>query len=426
MSTFPWAAPFAVAVAATVILHEGSEAPGEVRGSATPPAAEAPAPAPVSAASASVSFLAPLPGLSEEELARFKAGRAAFENDETAATGLGPIFNGPPGVAAVSCASCHSVGGTGGGSGIFEQRFGRGRGEGFDPLARLGGSLLQRSALDGVQPEVVPPEADVTALRRTTPLFGLGLVDAVPDETIQQLALLQRTRTPGTAGRASLSTDRATGQTAVARFGWKAQIQSLREFAGAAYLNEMGVTSPHFPLENCPNAPPGTCDDGVPDPDDDGDDVERFRDFMAFLAPPPRGEVTPAATRGEAVFATIGCADCHEPVLRTGRNAVGALSEKELHAYSDFLLHDMGVLADGIGGDEADASGIEAVARRTEMRTAPLWGLRLVERFLHDGRAATLDEAIKAHEGQGATARAAFLGLSPEDRTSLVAFLRSL
>jgi CxxC motif-containing protein (DUF1111 family) len=336
-----------------------------------------------------VDFTAPLPGLTPEQLARFEEGLEE-------------------------------------GAAFFETRFGRALDGDFDPLADLGGSLLQTFAIPGFTPEVVPSTANVTALRRSLPLFGLGLVDAVPDATFQFIAAVQRFFSPATAGRVSFATSRASQQLRVAKFGWKAQVQSLLEFSGKAYVDEMGITSPLFPIENCPNAPPGTCDDAVPNPEDDGTDVQLFRDFMTFLAPPPRGPITRDVIRGEKVFHVIGCASCHLPTLVTGLNRVRALSLKPFHPYSDFLLHDMGSLGDGIGGDQANASGVEAVAKRNEMRTQPLWGLRIRPVLLHDGRATTYSEAIEGHDGQGALARDRYLALPPEDREDLAAFLGSL
>lgn len=164
------------------------------------------APAPADPASESGAFTAPLPGLTADELARFEAGKAAFQTEEGVADGLGAIFNGPSSTPFVACASCHDQGGTGGGSDFLETRFGRQLpGGGFDPLAQLGGSLLQEFAIPGVTPEKVPEEANVTALRRTTPLFGLGLVDAVPDQTFEALATA--CRSSGTATEQFLKTD---------------------------------------------------------------------------------------------------------------------------------------------------------------------------------------------------------------------------
>src|SRR5439155_10237706 len=135
--------------------------------------------------------------------------------------------------------------------------------------------------------EVVPSQATITAGRRTTPLFGLGLVDAVPDEKLVALAARETRWHPETAGRPNLVTDVTTGLPAVGKFGWKSQVPNLLQFSADAYLNEMGITTPLFPNESCPQ---GDCTllacDPVPGVDDgDLEDVERFRDFMTFLAP---------------------------------------------------------------------------------------------------------------------------------------------
>ena len=375
----------------------------------------------------------PLRGLSPDELQRFTDGKAAFEAVEGVADGLGPVFNG------TSCAGCHSVGGSGGGSEIVETRFGTLTHGVFDPLATLGGSLIQRNGI-GAQGactfvgERVPPQATIVASRRTTPLFGLGLVDAVPDATLLALARGEASRHPETAGRPNMVTDVSTAQVAVGRFGWKSQVPSLLHFSGDAYLNEMGITTPLFPNESCPQ---GDCSllacDPVPDPDDDNlDDVEAFRDFMTFLAPPPGLHFRHAARLpdgplsgpraggehgGRRLLAETGCTGCHVSTLRTGASPVAALQFRSFHPYSDFLLHDMGELGDGIA--QGQATGVE-------MRTAPLWGLRVVTTFLHDGRASTIEDAILAHDGQGRAARDRFAALPAVERAMLVAYLRTL
>jgi CxxC motif-containing protein (DUF1111 family) len=139
-------------------------------------------------------------------------------------------------------------------------------------------------------------------------------------------------------------------------------------------------------------------------------------DFMTMLAAPPRATVTSIETDGERVFTQIGCARCHLPTIQTGPSAVAALDRTSFHPYSDFLLHDMGSLGDGIG--QGDASG-------REMRTAPLWGLRSGNRFLHNGSASVTD-AIMRHDGQARASRARFAGLARRDMDLLLAFLRSL
>jgi CxxC motif-containing protein (DUF1111 family) len=381
---------------------------------------------------AAAEFGDPVPGLTADELRRFDDGRTAFAAVEGVPDGLGPVFNG------TSCGGCHSVGGVGGGSELVETRFGVDVGGVFDPLVEAGGSLVQSQGI-GVQGactfvgERVPAGA-IEAHRRTTPLFGLGLVDAVPDAAFVALAGAQARRHPRTAGRPNMVVDVVTGERVVGRFGWKAQVPNLFQFSGDAYLNEMGITTPLFPDESCPQ---GDCTllacDPVPGVDDDLEDVQAFADFMSFLAPPPsptilrslrsfRGSPRPLRSDvdrsgGSRLFADVGCATCHVRSLASGPSPVAALRARTFHPYSDFLLHDMGDLGDGIAQGEASGH---------EMRTAPLWGLRLLTTFLHDGRATTIEDAILAHEGQGRGARDRFAALTAQDRAKLVAFLRTL
>jgi CxxC motif-containing protein (DUF1111 family) len=373
------------------------------------------------AAGAFAEFGDPLPGLTAEELAAFETGKDEFSDAETAAQGLGPVFNES------SCVACHMGpnGAVGGTNQRQETRFGRiGRDGAFDPLTALGGSLLQDHSIGAegknheYRPEAVPRAANVIARRRTTPLFGLGLVDATPASTFLVLALGQAIAKPSIAGTPSIVTDPVTQRPALGKFGWKAQVPSLFVFAGDAYLNEMGITNPLFPEENCPQ---GDCDDlqynPLPTLNDDGEGVQRFADFMTFLAPPPRGSQSFVTDYGNRVAAAIGCLDCHVQTLRTGRNAVAALDEVVYHPFSDFLLHDMGSLGDGITQNRATGR---------LMRTQPLWGLRTQTQLLHDGRAHTIVQAILAHDGQGRAARLRFERLSAFDRYALLAFLKSL
>ena len=363
----------------------------------------------------------PLAGIDAGLLARFEAGRDDFTEEESIADGIGPVFN------EVSCGTCHDqpVGGT---TGRGETRFGRIIGGRFDPLAEKGGSLMQDHAIGTVAagagtytyvPEVVPPEANVTATRITTPLLGLGLVDAVPDQTFLLLARLEAFRSPSTRGVPSLATEIRTGATRVGRFGWKAQEPTLHQFSGDAYLNEMGVTNPEFPDESCPQ---GDCSklafNPVPTLNNDGGDVDHFTDFMTLLGPPPRGLGESSGPQdGEQVFRRVGCANCHTPSLVTGPSPIPALDHKVFQPYSDFLLHDMATLGDGIA--QGTASG-------RQMRTAPLWGLSARHSYLHDGRAKSVEDAIEAHAGQGQWARAEFNRLNPRQRAALLAFLSSL
>jgi len=361
--------------------------------------------------SASATHGEPFTNLTAAESDRFIAGKDEFEEVEAIDAGLGPIFND------ASCATCHDepVGGT---TGRKETRFGRVLNGAFDPMFELGGSLIQDRGIESFTGEVVPAGATVSAQRITTPLFGLGLVDAVPDEELRQLAQLEAATSPATAGTPSMTREIRTGRTRVGRFGWKAQVPTLHQFSGDAYLNEMGITNPEFPDENCPQ---GDCSllahNPRPDLNDDGTGVTRFTDFMTLLAPPPRGEISLPVLTGGGIFANIGCANCHTPALVTGKSPVAALSRKAFQPFADFLLHDMGSLGDGI---------VQGSATARQMRTAPLWGVRTRSLLLHDGRATSLDAAILAHDGQGTEARDRFQRLSSRDRFALLQFLKSL
>jgi CxxC motif-containing protein (DUF1111 family) len=359
----------------------------------------------------------PLPNLTAEQLAKFAAGLGEFQNRDDEATGLGPGFND------VSCVGCHSATAIGGASARFVTLFGRVQNGQFGPLPELGGPSLQQRAIDPIAQEVVPAKANVTAKRLTTPLFGAGLIEGIPDTAILQNAI--RSKPDGVSGRASILVDVATGQRRVGRFGWKAQQATLLSFAGESYLNEMGVTSRLFPEEHVPNGNAALLAqyDLIADPEDAIDpatgssDIERFADFMRLLAPPPQKPLTESARVGQDLFGQIGCTVCHRPSMVTGPNAIAALDRKAVPLYSDLLLHDMGSLADGIA---------QGAARMTEMKTAPLWGLRARGPYLHDGRAATVDSAVRTHGGTAARARDRYNRLSESQQRQVLDFLNSI
>jgi CxxC motif-containing protein (DUF1111 family) len=360
----------------------------------------------------------PLPGLSHDLLARFRAGKVVFEKTFDVPGGLGPVFND------TSCVNCHDQGAVGGGDNRLETHFGQVTDGVFDPLIALGGQLIQEQGIgmfNGVTfvGEFVPPQANVVAQRRTNPLFGLGLVDAVPDQTLEDLAQLEQALTPNTAGRVNVVLDVPSGQPHVGRFGWKCQIATLLDFNGNAFNNEMGITTPFFPNENPPqgNTDLLAANPARTNPNDTVATVLQSTDFTAFLAPPPQLPLTHKSRAGGALFIRIGCGDCHVPALQTGPNAIAALDRVTFFPYSDFLLHDMGSLDDGI--TQCGASG-------QEMRTAPLWGARVRTSFLHDGRAETLQDAILAHDGQGRAARDRFARLDSREQAKILAFINGL
>jgi CxxC motif-containing protein (DUF1111 family) len=368
-------------------------------------------------AAASPAFGAALAELDASSRSDFEEGQSEFSAVETPDGGLGPIFNDS------SCAACHTAGGIGGASETSVTRYGRLVGGKFDDLAALGGSLLQARAIDPAALEKVPAEASIVVKRITTPLFGAGLIEAIADETIELNA--RRSHHDGVRGRVSRVLDVASGTLRVGRFGWKAQQATLLAFAGDAYLNEMGVTSRLFPTENAPN---GRADllvkfDLVPDIEDSVDaatgkgDIDHAADFMRLLAPPPQVRPTADALAGARVFEKAACSACHTPMMYTGIHPVAALSQRPVRLYSDLLLHDMGRLGDGI--EQGDA-------KMREMRTAPLWGLRVRTALLHDGRARSVAEAITQHDGAAAASRRRFEALSAQEQGQLLEFLKTI
>lgn len=372
----------------------------------------------------------PLHGLTPAELQRFQAGRADFTQVFSVAMGLGPIFNQS------SCASCHNnpIGGPGS---ITVTRFGYTDSKGgFDPLAALGGSLLQAQAIDVACQEVVHPSANTTATRVTTSVLGLGLLEAIPDAAI----VARETNPPSAAvsGRVRWvpMLEAPSAPLRAGRFGWKAQLATVLSFSGDAAQNELGFTNRLLPTENAPNGNTALLQvwDSLPDPEDQADAnglhfIDRVTDFQRFLAAPPQ---TPrSGMSGEAIFAAVGCADCHAPSYTTVNDPALPLPLRNqvIKPYSDFLLHDMATAGDFIADGDAGV---------TEIRTPPLWGVRNRDPLWHDGRVAggTLQSRmlgptgiIFQHQSFGSESRPsalAFAALPPADQQKVVDFLDSL
>jgi CxxC motif-containing protein (DUF1111 family) len=257
----------------------------------------------------------------------------------------------------------------------------------------------------------------------TTPLFGAGLLEAIPDASIQANA--DRVKPDGVKGRVAMVKDPVSGKMRVGRFGWKAQHATLDGFAADAYLNEMGITSRYFPEENAPNGNKVLFAkaDKVLDPEDvvasgtNKSDLNLAADYMRLLAPVGALPASALAKEGEQVFAQVGCVLCHVPSMNTGTSPIAALANKKAVLYSDLLLHDMGELGDGI---EQPPAGMK------EMRTAPLWGLRLRDRYLHDGRASSVHMANMMHDGEAKVVRDRYAKLPPAKLNALLAFLDTL
>lgn len=401
-------------------------------------------------------FTFPAPTLTEEELDLHLEGDVAIEANFVSAPatinpGLGPVFNNN------ACGRCHVR---------------DGRGQAVAGPGPLGSPLLVRASLADGQPEVpggavpVPglgtqlqdhaiygsvaevavlirwveergeygdgepfslrrPAFDITlangaplggevqtSARIPPPLFGLGLLEAVPEATVLALADPDDADQDGISGRPNFVWDVQSRAQVLGRFGWKANTPNLLQQTAAAYANDMGVTSPMFP-----------------GPDGSTEIDERTLSSATFysqsLAVPQRERWTePEVRRGEALFRSVGCGVCHTEELRTGAHPLAALGDQRIHPYSDLLLHNMGFdLADGRP---------DFLASGTEWRTAPLWGLGLTHTvlpystFLHDGRARTIEEAILWHGGEAERAREAFRRATKTDRQALLTFLRSL
>ena len=372
---------------------------------------------------------APLPGLTAGELVAFVAGDEAFESAFTPAMGLGPLFTN------VSCAACHSGDGRGRPEPEFANLVPR-----IDAVAATAagyahdGPVVQLRALAGAEPERIPEGVPVS-FRLPPPVFGVGLIEAIPVEAIVSRADPADTDGDGISGRAHWvdapswmpeSELPAGPGPYLGRFTRKARASTVFEQVVDAYLNDIGITTDHLLAEtvNRGASVPTTNFDRVADPELPSHTIQQVAFYLRTLAPPAPGEMTPRRVRGEEVFTATGCASCHTPEMTTGHHPVEALSGKPVRLYSDLLLHDMGdELADGVS---------DRGAGEREWRTAPLWGLRVAPDFLdgrlfllHDGRARTLEEAVLLHGGEGRAARDAFLALPPADRAALLDFVGS-
>jgi len=426
----------------------------------------------------------PLKGLTADETAFFQDGLARFANVEVVTrgtnNGLGPRFNSN------QCLSCHSQPAAGGSSParnplfdvaslngakntvpwfitqsgpVREARFKRSSSGASDGEVHNNFVITGRTDAPGcniAQPDFLPAGNPLSGqggnsniiFRIPTPLFGAGLIEAIPDSAI--LANMRSNtslKSPlGISGHpnAHLSgnVNRSANDGTITRFGWKAQNKSLLMFAGEAYNVEMGVTNQLFPQER--DETPGCLFNATPEDTlnftttsaTTGNsntavisDIEAFANFVRMLAPPTPAPATPSTENGRATFARIGCAHCHTPSLTTGTmiasgsstHPSAALSNQTANLFSDLLVHHMGEgLADGItqGGAGPD-----------EFRTTPLWGVGQRVFFLHDGRTNNLVNVIRAHRSRGSEANKVierFNKLSTQEQQEIIDFLRSL
>jgi CxxC motif-containing protein (DUF1111 family) len=256
-------------------------------------------------------------------------------------------------------------------------------------------------------------------------VFGVGLLEAVPEEVIVAAADPDDVDGDGVSGRPNRIVD-SDGDISLGRFGWKANVASVEQQTAGAFLGDVGITSSIHPTQDC-TAAEVACRDAISggEPELDDHKLGRVVFYTRTLAVPARRDVTvPDVVAGEAVFSSIGCASCHTPELQTGDTDIVALRGQTIRPYTDLLLHDLGPgLADGRP---------DGLATGTEWRTPPLWGIGLVEtvnghtRFLHDGRARNLTEAVLWHGGEADGAQQRFRSLSASERAALIAFLESL
>ncbi len=379
-----------------------------------------------SAPTAGDEFAAPVDGLETDLSLVFLQGDENFERAFTVAEGLGPIFNN------VSCEGCHP----GDGRGTPETGFFRFSKDG-DLLIDNGGPQHQDRVIAGARliPEMIPEDAD-RSFRIPPPVFGVGLIEAIPEATILALADPDDADGDGISGRpnwvnaADFVPDSHVGGgggVQLGRFSRKAQVSSLLQQVAEAYNQDMGITSDFLPDENFNVQRSATVGVGdvAADPEISASTVLLTTMYVRLLAPPSRGKQTDAAKRGDGLFAGIGCVACHVPSMRTGPHEIPSLSQQTAQLYSDLLLHDMGPrLADD--RPDGDATG-------TEWRTAPLWGTRLVPEFLggrefylHDGSATSLHDAIIAHGGEAQSSRDAYIAFDAAAQDDLVTFLKSL
>ena len=371
----------------------------------------------------------PLPSATPEQLEAFERGRKVAAHRFTPQEGLGPEFN-------VSfCGACHEQPVSGGAAPRYRNFLITAKELPDGTVVPLGRSGVQTQFdLEGPLRRPSDPEASIVTTRNPIPFFGAGVIAEIPEASILRYADPDDSNGDGISGRPNF--DRGF----VGRFGRKAQTVSLEGFIRGPFFNHLGVTSD--PLSNARKAQlpvpsdlgpdalggvrenlserpfaqaaapaePVTDDDGVPDPELSEDDLFDLVSFAMLLAAPRPEEPTGAAVQGRALMDSLGCTGCHVPALLGPRGLVPA--------WTDLLLHDM--------GPDLDDGLIQQVAQGNEFRTAPLWGIIAVGPYLHDGRADTLDDAIRWHGGEGKASREAYEEAPEADRLAVVAFLESL
>jgi len=379
-----------------------------------------------------------------DTLRNFLDGKRVFDREFSADEGLGPLYN------ARSCFECHVNDGSAQPPAAFDDPMTgmlfklREPGPGGQAPHPDYGAQLQDRAIDGEFAEgrghvrftettgsfddgaayaLATPDYSFSGLRgptfrtavvspRVAPkLIGLGLLEAIPASTLESWADPGDADGDGVSGRINGVVDPETGRAAIGRFGWKASQPTVRAQVGLALSEDMGLGNPVYPQPGLEVSP------------------EEFNDLALYAqtlgVPLRRRFDEPEVLAGERLFAELNCVACHKPVVTTGgAHPIVELRNQTIHPYTDLLLHDMGPAL----GDELE----EGAAIGQEWRTPPLWGIGRTEevsghtRYLHDGRARSLEEAILWHGGEAFASRDAYEALSADERAQLLAFLRSL
>ena len=366
----------------------------------------------------------------------FDRDQQIYETQHDVTTGLGPVYNGR------ACAECHQNPVSGGASQFTELRVGHrdANGNFVNPTVPINDGANQISGRSIVNDRAVLPQAqehipvteNIRALRAALNTLGDGFVEAIDDSTLLAIAAHQPDISAGRIHGEAIEVPvlEAAGQSRVGRFGWKNQHSSLLSFIGDAYLNEMGVTNRLRPKDVT------TIGKVTPDPEDVPDelglaDIDHFAQFIRGTKVPPRDAAlaqTESARAGEHLFGVLGCSTCHVPSITTAPPGTlvnggtfvipAALGSKIIHPYSDFLLHDIET------GDGIVQAGPQDTANK--LRTAPLWGLRMRPRFMHDLKSLTLQDAIERHAGEAEHVIREFRELSHAEKQQLISFLESL
>ena len=369
---------------------------------------------------------------------RFEDNKFIFEEEETVADGLGPTYND------VGCVTCHQAVDTGAFGQQMEFRAGHITNGNF--VDNPGGQLIHTRGTDSDVVEHITTAETVRSFRVVTQALGDGFVECISNTDLQNNVAAEPAATRGTL--TAVPVVEANNALRIGRFGWKAQQASLLSFSGDAYLNEMGITnkfdgfggrSSTAPDAGTHENPASTAEgviqvtgppfDPVVDPEDDGGDVLAFADFLAATRAPGRqNPISAAAVRGDPLFTQVGCASCHTRTFTTAPAGTlinggaftvpAALGDKIIHPFSDFALHDVGT-GDGIVQNAGQSSA-------NQMKTAPLWGIRARNRFMHDGLSVNVSETIQRHAGQATAARNAFNALTAQQRSDLLFFVLSL